>query len=190
MAKGKGNGAGRPQVFDRPAVLGRLVIEMAKGDRPLELICKDEGMPTPESIYLWISEDTEESRQLFKIFSRAQELWCWAQREIIIKIADDQSRDIIENEIETDSGAVRIERRSDNTAVNRDKLRVGARQWAMAKLTPKLFGDKITQEHTGEGGGPVQFSKVVDKPPTETPEQWQARVERQMADRQAKKSQK
>lgn len=139
---------GAPRQYDRRAILERFRVEMAKGDRNMEQICSDPGMPCKESIYLWVAEDDE----LFNIFLRAQELWSWAQRDIIIQIADDQSRDIIENEIETSSGDTRIERRSDNTAVNRDRLRVLARQWAMAKMVPKFFGEKVTNEHTGPDG--------------------------------------
>lgn len=131
---------GAPRQFDRKAVLMRLCEFMARGDRPLDKICEEEeGFPTSEQIYLWVTKDEE----LYRIFTHAQELWCWAQRERIIQIADDQSRDI------SPDG------KSDNTAVNRDKLRVAARQWAMAKLAPKLFGDKISQEITGANGTPL-----------------------------------
>jgi len=40
--------------------------------------------------------------------------------------------------------------------------------------------DKIDQEVTGKDGGPIQYEQVVDKPPVETPEQWQERVQRQL----------
>lgn len=167
--------AGRPQAYDRKAVLNYISTEMAKGTRSLEDICKDDAMPCVESIYLWVTEDTEEGRELFKIFTHAQGLWCWAQKEQIMKICDDESRDYYVD----DKGI----RRSDNTAVNRDRLRVQTRQWAMNKLLSKIFGDKVTQEHTGEDGGPIKYSQVVDKPPKETPEQWQARVQKQLEEK-------
>ena len=41
------------------------------------------------------------------------------------------------------------------------KLRIWARQWRAAKLAPKKYGDKLTQEHTGPGGGPVQMDATI-----------------------------
>lgn len=145
---------GAPRQYDRKAVLEKICIEMAKGDRCLEDICRDDpDMPCVENIYLWTAEDTDEGQELFKIFMRAQQLWCWAQNDRIIKIADDQSRDVI---IDKDGNP-----KSDNTAVNRDKLRVTARQWAMTKLAAKHFGEKVTQELTGAEGKDLIPSLVV-----------------------------
>jgi hypothetical protein len=38
-------------------------------------------------------------------------------------------------------------------------------QWLMGKLKPKVYGDKVQQEHTGAEGGPVQFmvKSILDK---------------------------
>lgn len=179
--------AGRPKAYDRKAVLNYIKNEMAKGDRCLQDICTDHDMPSRECIYLWVSEDTQEGRELFNIFRECQELWCWAQKDIILKICDDDSRDILEDvkHVEKEDGTIAeyVTRKSDNTAVNRDKLRVETRKWAMNKLLPKIFGDKVEQQLTGPEGGPIQYSQVVDRPPNETPEQWQARVQKQMEER-------
>lgn len=145
--------AGRPRVHDRKAILLELCEEMGKGENGgLNAICaKLEHFPAPQVIYSWLDD-----KELNDIFMRAQERWCWAQREKMIEIADDDSRDILEVEESyvTKSGELKTytRRTSDNTAVNRDKLRIGARQWAMAKLVPKLFGDKVEQRITDADG--------------------------------------
>lgn len=179
--------AGRPRKYNRKDVLNRIAYEMAKGTRSLHSICSDEGMPEVQNIYLWILEETEEGKELFDIFTRAQQLWCWAQKDIQIQICDDDSRDILEDvrHIEREDGTIQelVTRKSDNTAVNRDKLRVTTRQWAMTKLAAKYFGDKVTQEHTGPEGGAIQYKQVVDKPPAETMEEWQLRVQKEQAER-------
>lgn len=41
--------------------------------------------------------------------------------------------------------------------VQRSRLRVDARKWFLSKMMPKVYGDKITQEHTG------QFTFTVGK---------------------------
>jgi hypothetical protein len=48
----------------------------------------------------------------------------------------------------------------DSTAVARNRLRVDARKWAASKLKPRVYGDKVTQEHTGAGGGPITMAAV------------------------------
>ncbi|MFT8655933.1 MAG: hypothetical protein ABF785_04485 [Acetobacter papayae] len=51
---------------------------------------------------------------------------------------------------------------------NARRLQVDALKWVMSKRAPKVYGDKITQEHTGPDGGPVQVSevrRVIVRPP-------------------------
>lgn len=40
------------------------------------------------------------------------------------------------------------------------RIEVDARKWFASKFLPKRFGDKVTQEHTGPDGGPVQVQKI------------------------------
>jgi hypothetical protein len=48
----------------------------------------------------------------------------------------------------------------DATAVARNRLRVDTRKWAAAKLKARVYGDKVTQEHVGAGGGAIQLAAV------------------------------
>ncbi len=137
--------AGRPVEYDKQAVLLKLCLYMAEGKRTLDQICTQEkDMPDRSSIYMWCAQDDK----LFDIFRKAQRLWALAQADEMIKIAEDQSRDI------SPDG------KSDNTAVNRDKLRIGTRQWSMQRFHPDLFGDKIKQEVTGADGAP--FTPILN----------------------------
>lgn len=48
------------------------------------------------------------------------------------------------------------------------RVKIDALKWVMSKRAPKVYGDKITQEHTGADGGPLEFTEirrvVVDVP--------------------------
>ncbi|MCP1274792.1 hypothetical protein NKW43_14060 [Gluconobacter albidus] len=48
------------------------------------------------------------------------------------------------------------------------KVKIDTLKWVMSKRAPKVYGDKITQEHTGADGGPLEFTEirrvVVDVP--------------------------
>lgn len=47
---------------------------------------------------------------------------------------------------------------------NAVKLQIWARMWIAGKRKPKKYGDKITQEHTGEAGGPIQIISTIPRP--------------------------
>lgn len=40
------------------------------------------------------------------------------------------------------------------------RLRWDALRWHASKMAPKLYGERVTQEQTGPGGGPVQIQAV------------------------------
>lgn len=40
------------------------------------------------------------------------------------------------------------------------RLLVDTMKWKLSKMLPKLYGDKVVQEHTGAGGGPIQMAAV------------------------------
>ena len=40
--------------------------------------------------------------------------------------------------------------------IQRSKLRVDTRKWALARMNPRKFGERVTREITGPGGGPLQ----------------------------------
>lgn len=45
---------------------------------------------------------------------------------------------------------------------------------------PKKWRDKQDVEHTGADGGPIQIATTIDRPPSETREQWIARRQREL----------
>ena len=63
--------------------------------------------------------------------------------------------------------------------VNVAKLRIWARQWRAAKLAPKKYGEKVTQEHTGADGGPIEVA------PPLCPSEVAARVADMLAENEA-----
>lgn len=58
----------------------------------------------------------------------------------ILEISDDSSRDTIETE---HGDKVNAE------VVARSRLRVDSRKWMLAKMLPKVYGDKVEHEHKG-----------------------------------------
>ena len=97
-------------------------------------------MPGMSFVFKWLGEDPEFAKQ----YARAREDQAEAMLEEILEIADDSSNDTVEtydkagNPIDT----------ANTEWIQRSKLRVDARKWAMSKLAPKKYGDKIGIEGT------------------------------------------
>lgn len=129
-----------PRVKRTPELAKTLCQRIAKGESLLK-ICREERMPSRDFVYDWLREDTE----FRDMYVRAREDQAETMLEEILAIADDAKRD---TRIERDKQGREIEV-SDNEWIQRSKLRVDARKWAMSKLAPKKYGDKIGVEHSG-----------------------------------------
>lgn len=70
--------------------------------------------------------------EFLEIYGRAKEESANAHAEDILDIADNAAGD-----------------------VKRDRLRIDARKWILAKLSPKKYGDRIELRHAGASGGAV-----------------------------------
>lgn len=52
----------------------------------------------------------------------------------------------------------------------RAKVRMEAREWCLARMNRKKYGNHITEEMTGPGGGPLQVVRLRMAPVEELPE--------------------
>lgn len=114
-------------------------------DKPMSLraICRMEGMPSLKTVMRWLAKDPEFRQQ----YAHAREIQQESNLEEILEIADnctDDVRMLVSDEDESNVG-IGI----NASAIARAKLRVDTRKWAMSKLAPKKYGDKIQQEHSG-----------------------------------------
>jgi hypothetical protein len=133
---------GRPSEFTQEKA-DAICLRLIEGES-LRSICKDEGMPGASTVFQWLAARPEFAEQ----YARAREAQADHLAEEILSIADDGTNDTYQ----TDNGEA-----VNHEVVQRSKLRVDARKWLAAKMAPKKYGDKITQEHTGPNGGPVQI---------------------------------
>jgi transposase len=51
----------------------------------------------------------------------------------------------------------------DSAAVAQLRLRIDARKWILGKMLAYKYGEKITQEHTGPNGGPLEITQITRK---------------------------
>lgn len=112
-------------------------------------------MPHEATVRGWALSDREGFKQRY---SDAREIGYHSMFDEMLEIADDGTNDWIERQGEGKGGTYEL----NGEHIQRSRLRVDTRKWALAKALPKIYGDKITQEHTGEGGGPVVFKTVYE----------------------------
>lgn len=133
---------GRPSSYTKEAA--DLICEhLALGKTlPQILELRLPGVPEDRTtIYRWTREH-EEFRNAY-VRARQDQMDTWV--EDMIRISNDDSRDVMRDEM----GRLR----SDNTAVNRDKLRCDTIKFIASRLHAKKYGDKVMQEITGPEGG-------------------------------------
>lgn len=135
---------GRPS--DYSTELAERICERLANGEPLAKICRDADMPGYSTVRRWEDEKPE-----------FQALSLRARQDGTHFLADDSLRIADDEEIDT----------------QRAKLMIDTRLRLIGKWNAKAYGDKITQEHTGADGGPIQSQATVDVTGL-TPEQLQA----------------
>lgn len=111
---------------------------------PLRQICREPGMPSWFSVYQWMNSDPEFASRI----ARARETGFDAIAADSLAIVDAQPE-------RNQFGGI------DSGSVAHAKLRAEHRLKLLAKWSPKRYGDKVENVHTGPDGGPVALSLKV-----------------------------
>lgn len=119
---------GRPSICT-PELTGEIFSRMSEGES-LRSICRDDAMPNIGTVLRWIAHDTILSKQ----YDAAMEQRAEAMFEEMFEIADETKLDTIE----TETGE-----RPNAEWISRSRLRVDVRKWALSKMMPKKYGDKV-----------------------------------------------
>lgn len=116
--------------------------------------------PTPAVVNKWALADADFAAK----YSQARIIQAHALADELLAIAEDGSKDRVKRYKEdgTEYEATDFEH------INRSRLRVDTRKWYLSKVLPKLYGDKIEVNNTGE----VQHVHVVSLPRPESREEW------------------
>lgn len=104
-------------------------------------ICRDPDMPALSSVFLWLTKHPAFSEQ----YAKAREERAEAMFEEMFEIADDGTNDYVEKIRQDGSKDIAY----DGEHVQRSRLRVDTRKWALSKMLPKKYGDKMEVEHSG-----------------------------------------
>lgn len=134
------------------AVTAEICRRLGEGET-LRQICADAHLPNKSSVLHWLLDD-----EVFRAqYARAREIQAEHQLDEILEIADDSTNDWIEREV----ASGRIERVLDHESVQRSKLRVDARKWAMSHTAPKKYGDRVQQQHSTDPDNPLTAQIII-----------------------------
>ena len=115
-----------------------IIESMSQGQSLKSILDNGEHLPSRAIIYKWLNKDNLDfDKEFLNNYMRAREEYADSMFDDIINIADDNGNDIRM----TDNGPV-----VDNDVIQRSRLRVDARKWALARMSPKKYGDKIQQD--------------------------------------------
>lgn len=128
---------GRPSTFT-PELADAICEQIASGVTLREL-CAQPDTPSWTTIWRWIQAHEDFRTQ----YARARE-----------DAADFHAERALEEALNVND--------SEASRVAGARLRWDALRWHAGKCAPKRYGDRITQEHTGDGGGPMQHNVTVE----------------------------
>ncbi len=112
----------------------------------VKTILKDEEMPSSRTFWKWLNNDENKVNQ----YAHAKELYAAGVFEDIILISDGTDDDII---IDEDGN-----KNVNHNVIQRDRLRIDARKWALSKTVPKKYGDKID---ITSGDKPLDQNQII-----------------------------
>ena len=129
MTTKKPKKVGRPTKYNS-ALASKICMHMAGGES-VRKICRDADMPSFPTVMRWVHDSSQVAykdgfpeQYQAAMMSKAHHMF-----DELLEIADDDIDD-----------------------TQRSRLRVDTRKWYLSKCLPKIFGDKLNLDHSGEIG--------------------------------------
>ena len=106
--------------IDYTRELSDLICARLASGRTLRSVCRDDGMPSRESVRRWVLADIDGFGERFK---NARLLGYEEMADEVLDIPDGVEQD--------------------KDAINRARLRVDTRKWVLSKALPKVYGERV-----------------------------------------------
>ncbi len=143
MSKATKAKTGRPSDY-LPEVAADICSLLAEGES-LRKVCERPGMPNKATVFRWLAQHEEFRDQ----YAKATETRADAIFEGMFDIADSVTEEA--------------------AAVAKARLRIDTRKWALARMNPKKYGDKVSQEidHKSSDGTMTPQPTIIQLLPVE-----------------------
>ena len=112
-------------------IFSEILDDIERGMSLRSSLSKD-NRPASDTFYIWLESNEDKSKR----YARAAEKRADAIFEEILEIS---------NHTEEDHTPF-----TGSNVIQRDRLKIDARKWMLAKMNPKKYGDSIKTEHSGE----------------------------------------
>ncbi len=155
-------GAGRPEVWTpekKQEAIDKILARIATSRDSLKTICSgDDKLPDAQVFFSWLRGNEE----LNNLYAHAKEAQADVIFEEMLDIADTPQRGVT---TKTTANGTDI---TEEDMLGHRRLQIDTRKWALGKLRPKKYGDKLDLEHSGQINT-VHSYKVPDTRPIEAP---------------------
>ena len=141
--------AGRPTTYTEE--LATRILEEVAGGKSLREVCKSDEYPSRSTVNLWVLKGSGGDDVYAKFsaqYAQAQAIRAYDLFDELFEIADDASNDWMVRTNKDGSEGYQL----NGEHVQRSRLRVDTRKWALSKMIPKEFADKVQQDHTSSDG--------------------------------------
>lgn len=132
-----------------PEIAAAICKRLARGES-LRSICRDKGMPTEAAVRQWAMEDRN---GFASHYAKARELGYLGMFEEMLEIADTPLTGVtVTTKLSREGEMYDETKRAD--MIEHRRLQVDTRKWALAKMLPKVFGDRVQNDVSvaiGEG---------------------------------------
>jgi hypothetical protein len=152
--------------YDREVVSAQICEELKLG-RSLESICKAEGMPSVATFLEWVNKDPS---GVGKDYAHAREIGYALLADEIVALSDKTHEWVTVQKLDPQGDPMFDEKGEpllkqmlmplNSDVIAHKRVQIDTRKWMLSKMLPKVYGDKITQEHTGSNGGPIALAAV------------------------------
>jgi hypothetical protein len=150
---------GRPSLYT-PELAAEICARLAEG-QSLREICRNDHMPSESRVREWASTDRE---GFSSHYATAREIGYRRMADELLEIADDGTNDWVKRQRQDGS----TETVFDAEHYQRSRLRVDTRKWLLSKALPKIYGDKLDLNHSGNLT--VEVVRFSDKRPADKPD--------------------
>lgn len=137
-----------PKTKRTAALTEGILTRVAEGES-LRAVCCDEGMPAASTFLLWCKQD----EALAEHYARAMEARADALFDEMFEIADDAVNDWMKRTDPENEGW-----QLNGEHIQRAKLRIDTRKWALARMNAKKYGDRTVL--AGDEDAPLQINVV------------------------------
>lgn len=154
-------------VYNREVVMREICDVLASGESLDEACRRVPGGPSAAAVMKWVHEDPE---GLGSEYARAREIGYRLLGDRIERIAGEthamvtiHAQDPAGNYVFNEDGTPLLKQvlaPLSSEVIAHKRLLVDTLKWKLSKMLPKVYGDKVLNEHTGKDGGPITLAAV------------------------------